>query len=629
VTVKTWVTLPLAALVTAWLPTASGQLPPVPPVHGPLRIVVAHPLAGSAVAFGDSTFLYGTAGDGGATLTANGHPVRIAPNGAWLAWLALPHDSVVSVALVAKHGQETATSTLRFRRAGWLRESGAWMAASSLAPTGTIWLPAGEPLPLTVRAAPGARVRLILPGGAVVPFTADSLPEMPGEAVRAFDRDERNLTATVRGDRYVATLRGAINPGATTLDTIRRRSRLTDPELEVILKGDTTRVAWPLSVSRMTSDPVAVVLDANPSHAAGVDGTTIGRAYPEGTYTWFFAAGTRTAVDMRIDDQVRLRLAHDAIAWVPLADVHVAAARSDLRPAIIGSPTITTAHGITRLRIPATVPVPVSVDEAERALTLTLYNAVSNANWTRYPPGAPFVDLLTWRQAADDRLTLSVTFTQPLWGWRARVDGTDLLFEFRAPPPINVPRPLAGRRIVIDAGHPPAGACGPAALCEPEANLHIAELVRAQLAAAGAQVIMTRTTMRDVGLWPRVALADSVDADLLVSIHNNALPDGLNPFTNSGTSTFFNHPQSLALARAVQQRLVANLGLRDLGVARGNLALTRPTWYPAILTEGVHLLVPAEEAAMRSPAGQLRYARGVVEGITAFLRQPRQRATQP
>ena len=114
-----------------------------------------------------------------------------------------------------------------------------------------------------------------------------------------------------------------------------------------------------------------------------------------------------------------------------------------------------------------------------------------------------------------------------------------------------------------------------------------------------------------------------------MSIHNNALPDGLNPFTNSGTSTFFNHPQSLALARAVQQRLVANLGLRDLGVARGNLALTRPTWYPAILTEGVHLLVPAEEAAMRSPAGQLRYARGVVEGITAFLRQLRQRATQP
>lgn len=624
--VRTWVTLPLAALATAWLHAASGQLPPAPPVHGPLRIVVTHPLAGSALAFGDSTFLYGTVGDGSATLTANGQPVPIAPNGAWLAWLALPRDSIVSVTLVAKHGQEMATSTLRFRHAGWVREAGAWVAAGSLAPTGTIWLPAREPLPLTVRAAPGARVRLILPDGAIVPFAADSLPEMPGEAVRAFDRDERNLTAPVRGDRYVATLRGAINPGPATLDASRRRPGLTDPELEVSLRGETTRIPWPLSVSRTTDDPIAVVLDANPTHAAGVDGTTIGRAVPEGTYAWFFAAGTRTLVDMRIDDQVRLRLAHDAIAWVPRADVHVAAARTDLRQAVIGSPTLTTAHGITRLRIPGSTPVPVSVDEAARGLTITLYNAVSNANWTRYPPGTPFVDLLTWQQVADDRVTFSVTFTQPLWGWRVRVDGTDLLFEFRAPPQVNPARPLAGRRIAIDPGHPPAGACGPTALCEPEVNLRIAELVRQQLAAAGAQVIMTRTTMRDVGLWPRVALADSVDADLLVSIHNNALPDGLNPFTNSGTSTFFNHPQSLALARAVQQRLVANLGLRDLGVARGDLALTRPTWYPAILTEGVHLLVPAEEAAMRSPAGQLRYARGIVEGIAAFLRQLRPRA---
>ena len=88
---------------------------------------------------------------------------------------------------------------------------------------------------------------------------------------------------------------------------------------------------------------------------------------------------------------------------------------------------------------------------------------------------------------------------------------------------------------------------------------------------------MTRTGPGDVALWPRVAFADSVNAELLVSIHNNAFPDGVNPFTNGGTSTFFNQPHSLALARAVQARLVANLGVGDLGVARGDLALTRPT----------------------------------------------------
>jgi N-acetylmuramoyl-L-alanine amidase len=131
--------------------------------------------------------------------------------------------------------------------------------------------------------------------------------------------------------------------------------------------------------------------------------------------------------------------------------------------------------------------------------------------------------------------------------------------------------------------------------------------------------------MENVGLWPRVALADSLDAELLVSIHNNALPDGVNPFTNNGTSTFFNHRHSLPLARAVQERLIANLGLRDLGVARGDLALVRPTWYPAILAEGLFMMIPDQESALRTVEGRQRYATGVTEGITAFL----QRAARP
>jgi N-acetylmuramoyl-L-alanine amidase len=140
---------------------------------------------------------------------------------------------------------------------------------------------------------------------------------------------------------------------------------------------------------------------------------------------------------------------------------------------------------------------------------------------------------------------------------------------------------------------------------------------------------MTRNGMEDVGLWPRVALADSLDADILVSIHNNAFPDGVNPFTNNGTTTFFNHPQSLALARAVQSRLVPRTGLRNLGVVRGDLALARPTWYPAILTEGFYLMVPEQEALLRTPAGQRRYAQGVVDGITAFLHDVASRSPQP
>ena len=134
-------------------------------------------------------------------------------------------------------------------------------------------------------------------------------------------------------------------------------ARVTDPAMLVIARDrDTTSIPWPLTVARTSDPPVAVVLDDDPRRLGGTDRLTIGRAYPGGTYTWFLPQGTRTRADMRIGDQVRLRLSRDAIAWVPAADVHRASASDDSRPAIMGSPTLTAAGGATRLRIPLTRP---------------------------------------------------------------------------------------------------------------------------------------------------------------------------------------------------------------------------------------------------------------------------------
>ncbi|HTO72780.1 MAG TPA: N-acetylmuramoyl-L-alanine amidase, partial [Gemmatimonadales bacterium] len=111
----------------------------------------------------------------------------------------------------------------------------------------------------------------------------------------------------------------------------------------------------------------------------------------------------------------------------------------------------------------------------------------------------------------------------------------------------------------------------------------------------------------------------SVDAELLISIHNNALPDGVEPWRNNGSSVFYNTPRSIPLAMAVQRQLVRYLGLRDLGVGRGDLALVRPTWMPSILCEGLFMMIPEQEAALRSPVGQALYARAVFEGVQSFL----------
>ncbi len=111
-----------------------------------------------------------------------------------------------------------------------------------------------------------------------------------------------------------------------------------------------------------------------------------------------------------------------------------------------------------------------------------------------------------------------------------------------------------------------------------------------------------------------------MDAEILVSIHANALADGANPFVNSGTTVFYNRPRSIQLARDIQRALVRQFGYRDLGVARGDLHLARPTWMPAVLVEGLFMMIPEQEAVLASEEGQWRYARGVLEGLGDFLR---------
>ena len=285
------------------------------------------------------------------------------------------------------------------------------------------------------------------------------------------------------------------------------------------------------------------------------------------------------------------------------------------------------------LRIPLSQRVPFQVLETERNLTIKFYGAVGDVDWVRYGSDS-LVQRLSWNQTGRDELTFSVDLAQPVWGYRTRWSRNDLMLEIRRPPRINHKRPLKDRVIALDPGHPPLGATGPTGLREAEANLAVALQLKTLLQAAGARVVLTRTADTAVDLWSRVALADSSGAELLVSIHNNALPDGVNPFTNNGTSVFYNQPRSMPLAADIQRALVHRLKLPDLGISRADLAVVRPTWMPAVLCEGMFLILPEQEMLLRSTRGQRLYARGVLEGIREFLldrsqQEPKRRVGRP
>lgn len=598
---------PRAAPAAAAAAGASSLLPPIVPVTGAIRLRVVYPSLSDVIDVRDSTFVFGTTGTGDAQLWVNGVQVPVAPNGAWLAWIAVPPDTVLNVSLVARSATDSATQLYTVRRVRRFQPPAApvWIDSLSFAPASRAWWPANEPLPVSVRAVAGATVHIRLSDGTLVPLASDG------------------------GERYVGSLRGralGADPGPflgpLSPLTAGPPSPAAAPTLtvEAIIGADTARASWPLRLALLDTLPRVLEFNDDLAGTGKGDSLTVGRARPGATYHWFFPTGTRTVASGRLGDDLRVRLSQEQDAWVPVADAVPFAVGYPATRATVGSVTLTPGDQFLTLRIPMSQRAPFRVEEGRNALTLRLYNTVADINWTRFGATHPYLRDIRWLQSASDEVTLTLEFTATVWGYRTRWSGSDLLLEFRPPPSIDADHPLQGRLIVVDPGHPPLGATGPTGLTEATANLAIALRLRALLESAGARVIMTRTTAAPLDLLPRTRLADSVSADILVSIHNNALPDGVNPFTSNGASVFYNHPRSLPLARAVQRELVRQLGVRDLGAGRGDLALVRPTWMPSILTEGLFMMIPEQEAALASPVGQERYAVAVRDGLTVWLR---------
>jgi N-acetylmuramoyl-L-alanine amidase len=662
--------------------------PPIPPRSGTLAIDVVYPADSSFIAARDSNFIFGSVGDGNAQLTINGDRVRVEPNGAFIAWLpvpASPEDTLARYELAATLGTQRAHGVRTVflpRPIVALPSDSAVIEAGSLVPGGAWWVAEGEIVPIRLRASPGARVRLLLPDGDSVPLVElttvegisaaanwafGSIPTMDaasgiyeGELIAQAPLGRGRLSPQIPpGPAGLPDLTHYCAPPppdtaevGDTLDAATDSTESSFPEqpseaaaaaptavrealaeaevpaecaqLEVIVADDTIRASLPLDLWVLGGRGPVVELREEPA-ATGSDGFVIGRAGPEATTYWQWTDGVRGRVTGRRNGMVRIALDGRTEAWVAADEVVWLRGASLPERARVG--TVRFAGEADRLRVNVSIaePVPYRIEVDGDRLTLTLYGAYSNTDWLQYGQRDPFLEAARWEQVSSDRYLLHIDLAGQPWGYRARYKRGTLALEIRKPPTIDPQRPLAGRTVMVDPGHPPAGATGPTRLYEGEANLAIAFKLKRLLEREGARVILTRADRSVVRLYDRTRLAELLDAELLISIHNNALPDGVNPFERHGTSVYYFQRYSLDLARALQQSLLETMGLSDLGFGRASLALVRPTWMPAALTEGAFMMIPEQEAGLRNPAYQEAYARGVLLGIREFLLSAAQR----
>jgi N-acetylmuramoyl-L-alanine amidase len=193
------------------------------------------------------------------------------------------------------------------------------------------------------------------------------------------------------------------------------------------------------------------------------------------------------------------------------------------------------------------------------------------------------------------------------------------------------PTVLQGRRILIDPGHGGffSGTVGRDSLTEASVNLGVSLYLWGLLNEAGAEVYITRSANRDFlteedsslasDLRTRVAMADSLEPDLLISIHHNAQPQR-DPSRNR-VETYYRagDAASLDLAFSIHRHLMRNLGV-DQGVVRqGNYLILRESRVPAVLGESSYLTSPPVESRLKLSEAQKLEAEAYFLGLLEYF----------
>jgi N-acetylmuramoyl-L-alanine amidase len=590
-----------------------------PQGESPPKISVIYPRPNATIGASDSTFIFGSVTPK-STLTINEHKVKVHPNGAFLAYLPLtPGDFAFEIAAENDFGLSSKKLPVRVPQGMFpVPEDSFCIVKGSMQPRQDLVLSAGDVLETSFRGTPGCEASFSVEG------LLQNVP-MVESSLRIPSREQTNPW----GDNIPES---AVTKGFYSGCYIIRDADSIQ-ETNVFFKLTKKMGEDSVYMAESSRGKITVRADSIPQVVEFVGSSVIARSGPRLGYTLLYQpAGIRAVATAKKGEWVRLRLAYGENAWVhqdsvrylPLGTLPPRNILTTIQTRKLEETTQVLLLLSAGSRREGRLPFRVEQQTDPPALFLTIYGLTSNTDWIRYDSQDELIKQISWEQPTEDVYRLKVFLNQKQqWGYDVFYDGGNLILEIKHQPKLK--RGLEGLKICLDPGHSPdPGAVGPTGLEEKVVNLKIAQKLRKILERNGAEVVMTREGTEGLGIYDRPRIAMRKRCDMLISVHNNALPDGINPFFNNGTSTYYYHPQSLALAREIQSELLERLKLPDFGIYYGNLALTRPSQLPAVLVECAFMMIPEQEELLKTEKFQKKCAEGIYRGIRRFVEKLRE-----
>lgn len=188
------------------------------------------------------------------------------------------------------------------------------------------------------------------------------------------------------------------------------------------------------------------------------------------------------------------------------------------------------------------------------------------------------------------------------------------------------PKQIYSKIIVIDIGH---GGDDPGAVNgsyrEKDINLAMGTYLKEYLDAdSSIKVYYTRLDDTTVELKTRTPFANDVEADFLISIHNNSAWSS----SANGTETLYFKDDdvpglnSIELAKIVHKNVVSASGIKDRGVRDDNgLFILRTSDMPSIIIEVGFVSNATDVVRIADPATQQKVAKAIYDAIVQVFEQ--------
>jgi N-acetylmuramoyl-L-alanine amidase len=619
--------------------TPLEHLPPMPPPTAEKPLLIVYPRGGEIPAA--TSFIVGSTVPG-YQVTVNGAPIKVNKQGFFAHVIAVaPGKNSFTVQSISPSGATSSQIVEATREKPPAVMSAAALAfdRTSLKPKDDQGRTTGDIIELSCRATPGALVSAQL-GSKTIPMISPA-------AVRA-----QKATAAAPTTKAILNDFG-VNPGlSVAYGQAFQRYPARRPDLYVGLykiQPEDNFVDAPFSFKAKKDGKETTLTGSarlttikQPLVARTVANETIVRTAPDAGRLTPLPAGVRLLVDGWEGENIRCYYRPGLHAWIKKSELQMEETGSPAPNAMARTIIVKKDTFGESVVIPLSQRLPFTIEQnlKPNRLTLKLYGACGDTDWVYQAPveddNGLLVENVTWRQPDDGTYEVNIDLkNNRQWGFSANYgegeneNAQTLVLKIKNAPalaPFDRQKAdgtgrLQGLKICIDPGHGGAelGAIGPSGAREAQINLAIALKLRDQLRKEGATVFMTREDDSDVSLNDRVEIARAKGADLLISVHNNALPDGRDPIKEHGTSTYYYHPQSKPLAQALESALSRGAGLQPIGARYQNLALCRPSSMQAVLVEVGFMVNPDEFALLIDDNFQQKAAASLKDGLITYF----------